>query len=238
MAFQYDLGILPLLMQFPSLFHSVLVEVVSTSPFAEQSFSLSVTSQADTLFSEYPLLFSVATPADKHLAGHPNGHTPTCSQTHIYTDIVGMHTHAHLLHPPPGELKPLQLFSGLGNKSSNRASNVSSLIGTSTDNVAAAKEEFKSPGEDCCTGGRRRSQMLQVVYSDQKGRNTSWASFTRSTLPHFLLTATYWYFKAQLKYHLFLQLFLTSWLSHPLCPFDTCLIRCLIFPQNPWGSDF
>lgn len=204
MAFQDDLGILPLLMQFPSLLHSVLVEVVSTSPFAEQSFSLSVRFQANTLFSEYPLLFSVATPADKQLASHLNWHTPIPSQTHIYKDIGG---HAHTCSTPapsPRELKPLQLFSGLGNKSSSRASDVGSLIGPSADNVAAAKEEFKSPGEDGCTGERWQTQMLQVVYSDQKGRNKSWASFTWSALPHFLLTALCWYFKAQLKYHLFL----------------------------------
>lgn len=159
-------------MQLPSLPHSVLVEVVWTSPFSEQSFSLSVRSWAVTLFSEYPLLFSVATPADKHLAIHPNGHTPT-ALTLIHTKVC-MPTHAQLL-PSPRELKSRQLFSGLGNKSSLRASYVSSLIETSTNNVAVAKEGFKSPG------WRRRwlyrvkmiDQMLQGVHGNQTGRNKS-----------------------------------------------------------------
>ena len=61
---------------------------------------LSVRSQGIILFPEYPLLFSVATPADKHPASHPDGQTPY-SWTHIYID-TGTHTHAQLPHPPSG----------------------------------------------------------------------------------------------------------------------------------------
>lgn len=67
------------------------------------------------LFSEYPLLFSMAIPADNHLAGHPNGHTHTHSNWHTQTQVC-THMHVQLLHPRPRELQPLQLFSGLSNK--------------------------------------------------------------------------------------------------------------------------
>lgn len=84
---------------------------VNGSPFSEQSFSLSVRSWAVPLFSEYPLPSSVATPADKHLASHPNGHPPTALRlTPIHTKVC-MPAHAQLL-PSPRELKPRQLFSG------------------------------------------------------------------------------------------------------------------------------
>lgn len=117
-------------------------------PFSEPSFSLSMRSWAVTLFSEYPLLFSVATPADKHVARYPDGHPPPAPrpQMHAHAD-PGMDAHACSAPPPsPRELKQLQLFSGLGSRSSRRASHVSSLTGTNTNNAAAAKEGFKSPG--------------------------------------------------------------------------------------------
>lgn len=113
-------------------------------PFSEQSFSLSMRSWAVTSFSEYPLLFSVATPADKHLTHYPDGHPPltlkrTCTQ-------VCTHMHAQPFHPPPRKLKQFQLFSGPGSRSSIGASNVSSLTRTSTTNAAAAKDGFMLSG--------------------------------------------------------------------------------------------
>lgn len=72
-------------------------------------------SQAVTLLPEYPLLFSVATPADKHLAGHPGGHTPPHSQIHTYTD-TGIRMRAQLLHPPPGSSNYSSWFLALATK--------------------------------------------------------------------------------------------------------------------------
>ena len=54
---------------------------------------------------------------------------------------------------------------GLGNKSSSRVSTVSPLIGTSTDNVVAAKEEFKSPR-------LRRRQLYIRLHRVIRGRGT------------------------------------------------------------------
>lgn len=125
--------------------------------FSEPSFSLSMRSWAVTWFSEYPLLFSVATPADQHLARHPDGHPSPHSEMHSPAD-PGMDAHACSAPPPsPRDLKQLQLFSGPGSRSSNRASPVSSLSGTSTNKVAAAKEGFLSRlggREDRWTGER------------------------------------------------------------------------------------
>lgn len=73
---------------------------VNGSPFSEQSFSLSVRSWAVPLFSEYPLPSSVATPADKHLASHPNGHPPHSPQTHTHTH-KGVHARACSTPPLP-----------------------------------------------------------------------------------------------------------------------------------------
>lgn len=150
MALPHDLGILPLLMQLPFLFHSVLVEVVSTPPppFSEQPLSLSVRSRFATLFPEHPLLFSVATPADKHLAGPPNGHNPTHFQTHARA-----HTHAHAgvnadaSTIPQGAPSTPAVFLALAAKAaSSRASDGNSRIRTITNNGAASKEESQSPG--------------------------------------------------------------------------------------------
>lgn len=86
------------------------------------------------------------------------------SQMHVLTD-PGMPAHACSAPPPsPGELKGLQLFSGPGSRSSSRASNVSSLAETSTENAAAAKEGFKSPGLR-----RRRLIWVKMVESDTSG---------------------------------------------------------------------
>lgn len=81
-------------------------------PFSEPSFSLSMRSWAVTLFSEYPLLFSVATPADKHVARYPDGHPPPppglrCMHTRTQ---VWTHMRAQLLHPPPGSSNSSSCF--------------------------------------------------------------------------------------------------------------------------------
>lgn len=71
--------------------------------------------------------------------------TPPLRCMHMRTQ-VWTHMCAQLLHPPPGSSNSSSCFSGLGSRSSRRASHVSSLTGTSTNTAAAAKEGFKLPG--------------------------------------------------------------------------------------------
>lgn len=138
---QHDIGVLPFLMQLPPW--CCLGWGYFRVPFAQCR--LHMRSRALALFSQDLPLCAVATPIDQHLVRPSNWPPGPHPQTQRQADTG---TPEHMLSSAPG----LQLFPNLGNKSSRRASPVSCLMGTSTNNAAAAKEEMKLPGPKrrCC----------------------------------------------------------------------------------------
>ena len=107
---------------------------------------------------------------------------------------------------------------GLGSKSSSRVSTVSPLIGTSTNNVAAAKEEFESPRPRrqlyiwLHRMIREEEQELGVLHLKCSALTVCWQPCTDFS-----------------RYHLFLKLFLLSW----LLPNNPCLVRCSSSSKKP-----
>ena len=96
------------------------------------------------------------------------------------------YTHACSTPPPsPRELNPLQLFVVLATKAAAESLPVSPLIGASTDNVAAAKEEFKPLR-------LRRRQLYIWLHRVIRGRGTRVGGPPPEVLcPNCLLIAMY-----------------------------------------------